>query len=192
MKIILASKSPRRREILEMSQIEFKVLTLNVVEHVEESDPKKYVELTAKKKGLAAVNELPNDLILSCDTIVVLDDEILEKPKNKDDAYRMIKKLSGRSHYVYTGVYLASKVNCFEKCFHVETKVNVSELTENEIINYINTDEPYDKAGGYAIQGLFGKHIEGIEGDYFNVVGLPINEIYKHLKEYNNLTRGII
>ena len=112
--LILVSKSPRRREILEMSKIDFRILLLNVDENVEETDPKKYVEMTAKKKGLAGINELPNDTILSCDTIVVLDDEILEKPKNKDDAYQMIKKLSGRSHFVYTGVYLGNKNNHFE------------------------------------------------------------------------------
>ena len=183
--LVLVSKSPRRREILEMSKIDFRILLINVDENVEEKDPKKYVELTARKKGLAGINELPNDTILSCDTIVVLDDEILEKPKNKLDAYQMIKKLSGRSHFVYTGVYLGSKNNHFEECFHVETKVKVSKMTEKEIIDYINTDEPYDKAGGYAIQGLFGKYIEGIEGDYFNVVGLPINEINKHLKKFS-------
>ena len=183
--LVLVSKSPRRREILEMSKIDFRILLINVDENVGESDPKKYVEFTAKKKGLAGIEELPNDTILSCDTIVVLDDEILEKPKNKLDAYQMIKKLSGRSHFVYTGVYLGSKNGHFEECFHVETKVKVSKMTENEIIDYINTDEPYDKAGGYAIQGLFGKYIEGIEGDYFNVVGLPINEINKHLKKFS-------
>ena len=183
--LVLVSKSPRRKEILEMIKIDFKVLILNVDENVEENDPKKYVELTAKKKGVAGKEELPDDVILSCDTIVVLGDEILEKPKDKDDAYKMIKKLSGKSHYVYTGVYLGSKNMGIDECFHVETKVNVSELTENEIIDYINTDEPYDKAGGYAIQGIFGKYIEGIEGDYFNVVGLPINEINKYLKKYN-------
>lgn len=183
--LILVSKSPRRKEILEMSKIDFRILILNVDENVDEKDPRKYVELTAKKKGLAGIDVLPDDTILSCDTIVVIDNEILEKPKNKDDAYQMIKKIAGRSHMVYTGVYLGSKNGHFEECFHVETKVNVSKMTENEIINYINTDEPYDKAGGYAIQGLFGKYIEGIEGDYFNVVGVPINEINKHLKKFN-------
>ncbi len=182
--LVLVSKSPRRKEILEMSKIDFKVLILDVDENVEERDPKRYVEMTARKKGLAGIEELPNDIILSCDTIVVLENEILEKPKNREDAYQMIKKIAGRSHMVYTGVYIGNKNKHMEECFHVETRVNVSKMNEKEILEYINTDEPYDKAGGYAIQGLFGKYIEGIEGDYFNVVGLPINIIYNYLKKY--------
>lgn len=183
--LILASKSPRRREILEMINIEFKVLNLDVEENVEENNPVEYVKKTAMKKGLAASNIMENDTILSCDTIVVLENEILEKPKSKEDAFNMIKKLAGKNHLVYTGVYLANKSQNYCENFYVGTKVIVDELTDDEINEYINTSEPYDKAGGYAIQGLFGKYIKGIEGDYFNVVGLPINEIYARLKKLN-------
>ena len=178
--LILASKSPRRKEILEMINIDFKVALLDVSEDVIEDDPKKYVLKTAYKKGEAASQKYNNDTVLSCDTIVVLEDEILEKPKYRQDAYNMIKKI-----FVYTGVFIGNKKENFEESFFVSTKVIVDELTEDEINEYINTQEPYDKAGGYAIQGIFGKYIKGIEGDYFNVVGLPINEIYKKLKKLN-------
>ncbi len=185
--LILASKSPRRKEILDMINIDFEVLVIDVEENIELKNPTDYVLATAKKKGEYAKKLKPNDTILSCDTIVVLDDKILEKPKSKEQAYEMIKELSGKIHLVYTGVYICDLNENVCENFYVVTKVIVDEMSEKEIIDYINTDEPYDKAGGYAIQGLFAKYIKGIEGDYFNVMGLPINEVYFHLKKFLNI-----
>ena len=179
--IILASKSPRRKELLEMAGFDFVVRTYDVEENIKEDDPAEYVKKTALKKGLVASSYNPLDIIISADTIVVLDDKILEKPKDKQDAFSMIKSYQGRSHHVYTGVAIIYKNECIN--FYEDTLVTVSNLTDEEIRDYINTSEPYDKAGAYAIQGIFGKYIEKIDGDYFNVMGLPLCAINKHLKK---------
>lgn len=181
--LILASKSPRRSEILTMSGISFKVVVKDVEENVIEDNPALYALKTAKKKALAVLNDYPEELVLSADTVVTIDNLILEKPRNIDDARKMIKIISGKEHKVITGVFLGN--NKKSESFFVETKVYVSELTDDEIEEYINTKEPYDKAGGYAVQGIFGKYIEKIDGDYYNVVGLPINTIIKKLKILN-------
>ena len=179
--IILASKSPRRKELLEMAGYDFVVKTYDVEEDIQDDNPVEYVEKTALKKGIIASQNNPEDIIISADTIVVLDDKILEKPKDKLDAYSMIKSYKGRNHHVYTGVAILYKNECIN--FYEDTIVSVCDLTDEEIMNYVNTDEPYDKAGAYAIQGIFGKYIEKIEGDYFNVMGLPLCAINKHLKK---------
>ena len=179
--IILGSKSPRRKEILEMTGIPFKVVIEDVAEDVKCDNYLDYPRLTAKKKGLPLVKLYQDDIIITADTIVYCDERILGKPKTKEEAYEMIKLISGRSHIVVTGVYIKTKTQ--EYNYSVETKVFVSKLGEDEINNYINTKEPYDKAGAYAIQGIFGKYIEKIDGDYYNVMGLPINSIYEKIKE---------
>lgn len=179
--IILGSKSPRRKEILEMAGIPFKVVVSDVEEDIKCDNYLDYPKLTAKKKGLPLVESYQDDIIITADTIVYCDGRILGKPKTKDEAYEMIKLISGRSHIVVTGVYIKTKNE--EYNYSVETKVFVSKLSEEEINDYINTLEPYDKAGAYAIQGIFGKYIEKIEGDYYNVMGLPVNSIYEKIKE---------
>ena len=179
--IILGSKSPRRKEILEMTGIPFKVVIEDILEDVKCDNYLDYPKLTAKKKGLPLVKRYHDDIIITADTIVYCDKRILGKPKDKDEAYEMIKLISGRSHIVVTGVYIKTKKE--EYNYSVETKVFVSKLSEEEINDYINTLEPYDKAGAYAIQGIFGKYIEKIDGDYYNVMGLPINSIYEKIKE---------
>ena len=177
--LILASKSPRRKEILEMAGIDFLVISKEVEEDIEKSNPTLYVEKTAQKKALAVFEDFKDDIILSADTIVTIDNLILEKPKNIDDARQMIKLISGRKHKVITGVCLGTSNS--HEVFSVETEVYVSKLSDEQIEEYILTSEPYDKAGGYAIQGIFGKYIEKINGDYYNVVGLPINKIISKL-----------
>ena len=178
--LILASKSPRRSEILTMSGISFKVVVKDVEENVIEDNPALYALKTAQKKASAVLEKFPGAIILSADTVVTIDNLILEKPKDIDAARDMINKISGKEHSVITGVYLGN--NKKYELFYVETKVYVSKLTKEEIEEYILTSEPYDKAGGYAIQGIFGKYIEKIEGDYYNVVGLPINKVIEKLK----------
>ncbi len=180
--LILGSKSPRRKEILEMAKIPFKVELLDVEEDISKTDAKDYVLATALKKGLAYSNKFKSDTILCADTVVEAGGEILEKPVSKDDARIMIEKISGKSHLVHTGVFIGNSKDYDN--FVVTTKVYVRKMTLEEIEDYINTSEPYDKAGAYAIQGIFGKYIEKIDGDYYNVMGLPLCEVNKHLDKY--------
>ena len=179
MKLVLASKSPRRSEILKNAGIDFTVRVADADETIPDgTKPEDAVVFLAARKAMA-VERADDETVLGADTVVVLDDKILGKPKDKEDAYNMIKSLSGRVHSVYTGVCAIG--NGISMTFAEETKVEFYPLTEDEINEYINTDEPYDKAGAYGIQGLASKFIRGIQGDYFNVVGLPISGIYKKI-----------
>ena len=191
MQIILASASPRRQELLKLIFDDFIIQTSSCEENTSFTTPSQYVMDLARQKALdvaKAVSDIhPDSLIIGADTIVFHENTILGKPKDKDEARQMITSLSGKTHFVYTGICLVSMtgeapiIHSAYDC----TKVQVAPLTESEISTYISTLEPYDKAGGYAIQGLFGKHILGIEGDYFNVVGLPVHLLYEELKTHN-------
>lgn len=179
MKLVLASKSPRRSEILKNAGIDFTVRVADADETIPEgTKPEDAVVFLAARKALA-VERADDETVLGADTIVVLDDKILGKPKDKEDAYNMIKSLSGRVHSVFTGVCAVG--NGVSLTFAEETKVEFYPLSEDEINEYINTNEPYDKAGAYGIQGLASKFIRGIQGDYFNVVGLPVSSVYKKI-----------
>lgn len=183
MNLILASKSPRRKEILENLGVKFDVITLETDENTRETDPEKYVKELAFRKGDAVRQKLLQEdalcsktVILSCDTVVVSPDgEIMGKPKDKEDAKRMLLSYSGKSHRVISGIALLSRDICV--CAHETTLVCFDTLNENEIERYINTDDPYDKAGAYAIQGFASLWINKIDGDYFNVVGLPVKKV---------------
>lgn len=179
MKLVLASKSPRRSEILKNAGIDFTVRVADADETIHEgTKPEDAVVFLAARKAMAVPRE-NDEVVLGADTVVVLDDMILGKPKDKDDAFNMIKRLSGRVHSVFTGVCAIG--NGISLTFAEETKVEFYPLSDNEIYDYINTNEPYDKAGAYGIQGLASKFIRGIEGDYFNVVGLPVSSVYKKI-----------
>ncbi len=179
MKLVLASKSPRRSEILKNASIDFVVRTADADETIPNgTKPEDAVVFLAARKAMA-VTRAKDEMVLAADTVVVLDGEILGKPKDKDDAYNMIKKLSGRVHSVFTGV--CAIADGFSMTFSEETRVEFYNLSDEEIKTYINTDEPYDKAGAYGIQGLASKFIRGIDGDYFNVVGLPMSAIYQKI-----------
>ena len=179
MKLVLASKSPRRSEILKNAGIDFTVRVADADETIPEgTKPEDAVVFLAARKAMAVPRE-NDEVVLGADTVVVLDDMILGKPKDRDDAFNMIKRLSGRVHSVFTGVCAIG--NGISLTFAEETKVEFYPLSDNEIYDYINTNEPYDKAGAYGIQGLASKFIRGIEGDYFNVVGLPISSVYKKI-----------
>ena len=182
MKIILASKSPRRKEILEMAGYSFEVKVSNADENVIADDIKEMSLMISKRKCDAVYNENQDAIIISADTIVVIDNKVLEKPKSIDNCREMINMIQDNVHEVYTSVVVKSKDK--EVSFLETTKVYVGKMTKEEIEEYINTTEPYDKAGGYAIQGIFGKYIEKIEGDYYNVMGLPIYRLNKVLKEF--------
>lgn len=185
-KIILASGSPRRRELLLQIGIEPVVIPSGADEHTDEKRPDKLVELLSERKCLDIASGTDEGIVLGADTVVALDGEILGKPHDEADAFKMIKKLQGNTHQVYTGVTLCrvkdgkiiNKVSFSEK-----TDVTVLPMADEEINAYIKTKEPMDKAGAYGIQGYFAKHISGINGDYFNVVGLPLAAVYERLKK---------
>jgi septum formation protein len=183
--LILASQSPRRRELLRAAGFEFTVRTMEVDESVEGGEsPLHYVQRLAEKKALAVPMQA-DEVILAADTTVALGSEILGKPCDDDDARRMLEKLSGRRHEVYTGVCIrtaeivTSRVSC--------TGVWFEEMSAAEIEAYVRSGEQLDKAGAYAIQGLASKFIPRIDGSYSNVVGLPVDLVYRMLREHPTL-----
>lgn len=173
--IILASGSPRRRELLAGLGIQFEVQVSDIDENVaEELPPHQLVELLSLKKAEAIATKVERGIVIGSDTIVVLNEEILGKPKDEEEAFTMLTRLQGRLHTVYTGVSLIDVENNRREIAHQSTKVKMRSLSNEQICSYIATKEPMDKAGAYAIQGIGATLIEGIEGDYFTVVGLPL------------------
>lgn len=184
--IVLASASPRRREILENIGLDFKVAICDADEsRVDKSIPVNlYVqELALLKAGEAAKLDVGDSLIISADTVVCLDGEIMGKPKDKADAKRMLRALSGRTHSVFTGICVTRKRDLFSVCKSVETEVVFNDLSDEMIDRYVQTNEPMDKAGAYGIQGKGCVLVEKICGDYFNVVGLPVSTLCEILKK---------
>lgn len=190
-RIILASGSPRRRELLSGIGLEYEVIVSREEENIEETDPARVVELLSERKAMDVAEHLPQEyesqvcIILGADTVVAVDGEILGKPADEADAVRMIEKIAGDTHRVYTGVTLIRKTGGIyeEHTFSECTEVSVYDMDHREIEAYVATGEPMDKAGAYAIQGLFGKHIRKINGDYTNVVGLPVGRVYRELRK---------
>ena len=181
--IVLGSGSPRRKELLSDINLKFSILTTNKEESFLSSlKEEKIAEFLAKQKSKFLSEDLQqNDLLITADTIVSFKNELLNKPKNKEEAFRTLNKLSENTHKVITGVCLKSKKK--EIVFSVTTLVTFNALSEEEIHHYINKYNPYDKAGAYGIQDWIGKiGIININGSYTNVVGLPISELYQHLK----------
>ena len=179
MKIILASNSPRRKELLEQAGIEFEVCPADIEEITDKTLPNEVVEDLSHMKAQAIFQKHPEEIILAADTVVAVDGEILGKPKDAADALNMLTKLSGRVHEVYTGVTIIKGDTT--RNFSVCTKVKMFENSEKLLKDYIATGEPMDKAGAYGIQGKGAILIEGIEGDYNNVVGLPLAKVYRVL-----------
>lgn len=184
MKIILASKSPRRQEILTNLGYDFEVITAETDESSDISEPSKLVMELAKRKAYAVADFCcdNNSVIIACDTVVATENEILGKPKNNQDARRMLSELSGNIHSVYSGLCLIKGDKILTD--YCKTDVYFDKLTEKDIDWYISQNEWSDKAGGYGIQGKASVFIRKIDGDYFNVVGLPVNSLYKMLKEF--------
>lgn len=182
MKFILASKSPRRREILADLGLEFEIITADTDENCALADPRAYVEELAMRKGRAVADILKDDdtIIIASDTVVACEGEILGKPHDKIDAKRMLDMLSGSKHDVISGIALITREKAVVSSETTHVIFDVLSDSDKEI--YINSDEPYDKAGAYAIQGLASMWIKGIEGDYFNVVGLPVKLLHDMLK----------
>lgn len=178
-RIVLASKSPRRQDILRQVHISFTVRVADLDESIiKERSPVKKVERLAQLKA-ANVAMKHDEVLIAADTVVSFNGQILEKPKDKDDAKRMLQMLSNKEHSVFTGVSLRSMQE--QKTFVVETRVTFYPLSDDEIDDYIASGEPFDKAGAYGIQGLGATLVKEIHGDYFNVVGLPIGRVIREL-----------
>ncbi|MCR5053848.1 MAG: Maf family protein [Lachnospiraceae bacterium] len=179
--IILASTSPRRKELLSLAGFPFTVDGADIDENLPIKDPVKFVEELSYEKAMAVAKKYPDSIVIGADTIVVIDDEILGKPKDEEDALKILKKLSGRTHQVYTGVTVLDMKGgkADRTTFHERTDVSMYENPESMLKEYISTGEPMDKAGAYGIQGRGALLIKGIEGDYYNVMGFPVAKIYR-------------
>jgi len=192
--LVLASASPRRHELLRNAGIPFVVQSTDIPEvPLPGEPPRVFAERMAREKALAVFRRRPNDFVLGADTIVVVDGEILGKPRDSADSARMLHLLSGRTHQVVTGVCLVGPrlrtedqqpEAGFEDIRSETTLVTVDPLGDDDIHSYVSTGESTDKAGAYAIQGRASRWVSRIEGDYFNVVGLPVSLIYKMLREH--------
>ena len=183
MKIILASKSPRRIELLNLIFENFSVEPAQGEEIIpKNSTPQETVISLAKAKAEEIAKKNPNDLVIGADTIVTIDGEILGKPKNKEHCIEMLKKLSGRKHSVLTGVALVKSGKI--ETFFEQTEVEFYTLSDEEIAWYSSLEEPYDKAGSYGIQGKGSLLVKGIVGDYYNVMGLPIAALNRRCKDF--------
>ena len=182
MRLVLASSSPRRAELLRAAGIRFEPFPVDVDEQFRPGEkPEHAVARLAEAKAAAAVGSHPDAIVLGADTTVVVLGEALAKPADAEDAARMLRLLSGRNHVVMTGVCVSHPER---RLVHVEpTRVRMAQLKESEIAWYVSTGEPFGKAGAYAVQGLASRFIEGIDGSYSNVVGLPISSVYELLKE---------
>lgn len=191
--IVLASASPRRQELLRNAGIPFAVQPADIVETpLAGESPKACAERLAREKALAVFKIRPQDYVLGADTIVVVDDAILGKPRDREDAVRMLRLLSGRTHAVITGVCLVEELASGQGAGASKSKIRIAsettfvtmcEISDDEIRGYVATGEPMDKAGAYAIQGIASRWIQRIEGDYSNVVGLPVALVYAMLRE---------
>lgn len=184
MTFILASKSPRRKEILEKFGYNFNIITKEIDETaIEGEKPLDYVMRVSKEKALVMAHDFPDEMIVSADTIVCIENQIFGKPKDDADAFRMLKQLQGKMHQVHTAVSIYYE----NKTYHIlsTTQVEFKKLSDADILKYVKTKEPMDKAGAYAIQGVGESLIKGIFGDYYTVMGFPIydfiNWVDKHV-----------
>lgn len=183
--IILASKSPRRKELLERLNLNFEIIVSQVDEDsFKENTPYELVERLAYEKANSILQLTDKDsIIIGSDTVVVFDNQILGKPNDEHQALIYLKKLSGKRHFVYSGIAILDSKTNKKYVTHEVTEVYMKELNDEEISSYIKTGEPLDKAGAYGIQGVGSIFIEKIVGDYYNVMGLPLNKLYRGLNE---------
>ncbi|MCR5118146.1 MAG: Maf family protein [Lachnospiraceae bacterium] len=188
LRYILASGSPRRKEILTSMGIDYEVIVADVEEKTDKTVPEEMVKELASLKAAAVAGGLGEGdwLVIGADTLVWHEGRALGKPADEKQAFEMIRSLSGESHSVYTGVMLTALLSGkrYTDVFYDRSIVKVKEMTDEEIREYIESGEPMDKAGAYAIQGIFSKYIEGFEGSYDNVVGLPSEMLAEHLNEF--------
>ena len=184
MKLILASASPRRRELLESICIPFEVMPSDVPEvRGEGESPEEYVARLSREKAAAIASQHPTRWVLAADTTVLLGDQLLEKPLNRADAVRMLSAICGRTHTVYTGVTLLNLATRYHDTRVAESEVRMLPLADCDIEWYVETGEPLDKAGSYAVQGIGAMFIESVHGSYTNVVGLPLALLFQMLRK---------
>lgn len=180
---ILASASPRRKEILEKANVAFEIITSNYIESdLGINNPYKLVEELAFGKAEAVAKDYPNRIVIGADTIVVVEGEVIGKPKDFDDAFKILKKLSNHYQEVVTGVAIIYNDKVYK--FHAISEVIFRELNDKEIIDYINTGEPYDKAGAYAIQGKASDFVTSFTGEIENIMGFPIKRFLEEIKKF--------
>ena len=185
MKVILASASPRRKEILQNTKLNFDIQKSDIEEVILENEsPEDMVVRLAYEKAYDVAQKNKDKLVIGADTIVALDNEVLGKPKDKEEAYQMIKKLSNKTHKVITGISLINISHGMVVNDYVVSLVTFKDLSEDSIKDYINTNESLDKAGAYGIQGYGALLVKNIQGDYFNIVGLPISRLSDLLKNH--------
>jgi septum formation protein len=188
--LILASASPRRRDLLKIAGVTFHIIPSDVHEKdYPFTDPKSYARVLAEAKAADVADRYPISWVIGADSIVTIDGDVLEKPTSISEARQMIQMLSGNTHYVHTGYSIACKQKSHHFSDVVSTAVSFKSLTEKEIEWYIHTTEPYDKAGGYAIQGLGSFMVTKIHGSYTNVVGLPVCEVIDYLSKQGAIRR---
>jgi len=185
-KIVLASSSPRRELLLKQIGLDFIVYPSNIDEKIlsEKISPKEFVLKIALEKARRVANIFNEAIIISADTIVVLDGKILGKPKDREDAINMLKRLRGKIHQVFTGIVVWETPTNKYLVRVVKSLVKMRDYSLEEIVNYVNTGEPFDKAGAYGIQGKGALLVEKIEGDYYNIVGLPLASLNLLLKKF--------
>ena len=190
-KFVLASKSPRRRELLENIKLDFEIMESSTDESVVDKtlSPELYVRELALLKAVDVAKKYACEdvYVIGSDTVVAIDNEILGKPSDNDDAKNMLKRLSGREHYVYTGVCVVHTSDMEACAAYEKTIVKFRKLTDDEIDKYLSKDSVLDKAGAYGIQGVAGIFVEEIHGDYFNIVGLPVHKLSILLKNEFNI-----
>ena len=188
--LVLASASPRRAELLRNARIRFTVDPAHVPEQPDPGEsPIPYAQRLAHEKAQAVFARHPGDAVLGADTVVVVDEHLLEKPADAADAARMLRLLAGRTHQVITAVCICAPG--FERTEAEITQVSFSAITDDEIAAYIQSGEPMDKAGAYGIQGMASRWVIGVDGCYFNVVGLPVGRVYRMLQQAQTAT-GIL
>lgn len=186
LKLVLASSSPRREEILEQLNLKFTIVPSKIDEdNFDSSDPVELVRKLAEEKARSVSQLVEDAIIIAADTVVVYNDQILGKPSGKLDAKKMLKKLSSDQHQVITGVAVLNSSSGESHVDYNITEVKMTALSEQEINSYVDTGEPLDKAGSYAIQGFGGLFVEEIKGSYYSVMGLPIHQLAKLLDKFN-------
>tara|TARA_B100001105_G_scaffold57395_1_gene43851 strand:- start:219 stop:806 length:588 start_codon:yes stop_codon:yes gene_type:complete len=179
--IILASGSPRRKQLLEQIDLEFEVVPSQIYEDFSLNlSPTDFVEYYAQEKAKDVANSYPDKWVIGADTIVVFESHILGKPKNEKDSFQMLKRLSGNTHQVITGVSIQNIKQDISDSFHERTNVTFNTLSDNIINYYIETYEPFDKAGSYGIQDWFSVCVNRIDGCFYNVMGFPLSSFYSH------------
>lgn len=181
-KIILASQSPRRKELMHLLPFAFEVETKEVEEHLDATQTAKENVMALAYQKAEAVSKIRKERwVIGCDTLVSYNNVLMGKPKDEKEAMQMLQFLSNKTHQVYTGVCILNESKTINRTFVVETQVKMKALTQEMLQWYVNTKEPLDKAGAYGIQGYGALLVEKIEGDYFNIVGFPVSKIYDEL-----------